>query len=88
LLRGKYDVSSWLSALKGRAKASGFSFTQVDDKNKVRFIMRHDMGLKWSKHLKAFYEASFKDLGCNVKFDLTENTIIYKLDKKFASEEK
>lgn len=46
------------------------------------------MGLKWSKHLKAFYEASFKDLGCNVKFDLTENTIIYKLDKKFASEEK
>lgn len=87
-MRGKYDVWSWLSVLKGRVKAAGFSFTQVDDKNEVKFIMRHDMGMKWSKHWKAFYETAFKELGYSVKFDLTENTIIYKIDNKFASDEK
>jgi hypothetical protein len=83
-MKGKYDVWEWISVLRGRAKAAGFSFTQIEDKNEVKFIMRHDMGIKWSKHFKTFYEAAFKELGCNVKFDLTENTIIYRLDKKYA----
>lgn len=83
-MKGKYDVWEWISVLRGRAKAAGFSFTQLDDKNEVKFIMRHDMGMKWSKHFKTFYESAFKELGCNVKFDLTENTIIYRLDKKYA----
>lgn len=86
-MRGKYDVRQLISVLRERAKTAGFSFTQIDDKNEVMFIMRHDMGLKWSEHFKAFYEATFKDLGCNVKFDLTENTIVYRLDRKYASNE-
>ncbi|HJT10277.1 MAG TPA: hypothetical protein VJ771_05780 [Candidatus Nitrosotalea sp.] len=83
-MKGKYSVWEWIAILRGRAKAAGFSFTQLEDKNDVKFIMRHDMGLKWSKHFKSFYESAFKELGCAVKFDLTENTIIYKLDKKYA----
>ncbi|MDE1861618.1 MAG: hypothetical protein KGI33_01770 [Thaumarchaeota archaeon] len=86
-MKGKYDIWQWISVLRGRAKAAGFSFTQLEDKNDLKFIMRHDMGLKWSKHFKAFYEAAFKELGCTVKFDLTENTIVYKLDKKYAHNE-
>lgn len=86
-MKGKYDIWQWISVLRGRAKAAGFSFTQLEDKNDLKFIMRHDMGLKWSKHFKAFYESAFKELGCTVKFDLTENTIVYKLDKKYAGNE-
>ncbi len=84
-MKGKYDVWEWISILRGRAKAAGFSFTQLEDKNELKFIMRHDMGIKWSKHFKYFYESAFKELECNVKFDLTENTIVYKLDKKYAN---
>jgi len=83
-MKGKYDVWEWISVLRGRAKAAGFSFTQLEDKNEIKFIMRHDMGLKWSKHFKTFYDTAFKELGCNAEFDLTENTIIYRLDKKYA----
>ncbi|MDE1765157.1 MAG: hypothetical protein KGI27_02665 [Thaumarchaeota archaeon] len=83
-MKGKYDVWEWISVLRGRAKAAGFSFTQLEDKNELKFIMRHDMGIKWSKHFKSFYESAFRELGCTVKFDLTENTIIYKLDRKYA----
>ena len=81
-MKGKYDIWQWISVLRGRAKAAGFSFTQLEDKNDLKFIMRHDMGLKWSKHFKAFYETAFKEQGCNLKYHLTENTIVYKLDKK------
>lgn len=84
-MRGKYDVWEWTSVLKSRAKAAGFKFTEIDDKNEIKFIMKHDMGMKWSKHFKTFYEAAFRELGCSVKFDLTENTIIYKIDKKNVS---
>ncbi|MDE1727011.1 MAG: hypothetical protein KGH89_07055 [Thaumarchaeota archaeon] len=83
-MKGKYDVWEWISVLRGRAKAAGFSFTQLEDKNEVKFIMRHDMGIKWSKHFRDFYQSAFKELGCNIRFDLTENTIIYRLDKKYA----
>ncbi len=85
-MKGKYDVWEWMSVLKRRAKAAGFRFTEIDDKNEIKFIMKHDMGMKWSKHFKTFYETAFRELGCNVKFDLTENTIIYKIDKKFSSD--
>lgn len=83
-MKGKYDLWEWISVLRGRAKAAGFSFTEVHDKNDIKFILRHDMGLKWSKHFKSFYQAAFRELDCDVKFDMTENTIIYKLDKKYA----
>lgn len=86
-MKGQSDVLGWVSILRGRAKAAGFSFTQVYEKNEVKFIMRHDMGLKWSKHFKTFYETAFKELGCNVKFDLSENTIIFKFDQKYVNKE-
>jgi hypothetical protein len=87
-MRGKYEAWEWVSILRGRAKAAGFSFTQVDDRDEVKFIMKHDMGLKWSKHFKTFYEAAFKELGCNIKFDFTENTLVYKIDRKYIVNEK
>ncbi|HXX05748.1 MAG TPA: hypothetical protein VEJ68_02890 [Candidatus Bathyarchaeia archaeon] len=87
-MRGKNEVWEWVSVLRGRAKAAGFSFTQVDDANEVKFIMKHDMGLKWSKHFMTFYEEAFKEMGCNVKFDFTDNTLIYKIDKKYMTHEK
>ena len=87
-MRGKNGILEWFSILRGRAKAAGFSFTQVDDVNEVKFIMKHDMGIKWSKHFKTFYEVAFEELGCNVKFDFTDNTLIYKIDKKYIVAEK
>lgn len=85
-MKGKFDIWEWISILRGRAKAAGFSFTQIDDKDEVKFIMRHDMGLKWSKHFKHFYESAFKELDCPVNFDLTENTIVYKMERKYLEE--
>lgn len=81
-MSGKYDVHDWLSILRNRAHAAGFGYSETDENGEIKFIMHHNMGLKWSKYFRAFYDSAFKELGYDLKFNLTENTLVYKLDKK------
>lgn len=80
---GNFGVNEWISILKLRAKAAGFGFSEVNDGEFMKFIMRHGMGSKCSLHWKTFYEYCFKELGCPVSFDVTENTVVYKIPKKY-----
>lgn len=82
---GNFGVNEWVTILKLRAKAAGFGFTEVNEGEYMKFIMRHEMGSKCSLHWKAFYEYGFKELGCPVSLDVTENTIVYKIPKKYLS---
>lgn len=80
---GNFGVNEWVSILKLRAKAAGFGFTEVNDGDHKKFVMRHGMGYKCSLHWKTFYEYGFKGLGCPVSLDVTENTIVYKIPTKY-----
>lgn len=81
-MRGKLDVKEWISILRSRAKASGFHFSEIVEDDYVKFVMKHDMGMKWSVYFQTYYMSAFEALGCNIDCNLTNNTISYKISKK------
>ena len=81
-MRGKISVKEWVSILKDRANASGFSYQEQEEGNAIKFITKHDMGMKWSLWFKTFYGTYFSEIGCKPRFTITDNTIVYEIDKK------
>lgn len=87
-MTGSFGVREWVTILKLRAKAAGFGFSQIEDKNFVIFIIKHGLGTKCSLHWKTFYEYGFRQLECPVTLEITENTVVYKIPKKYLVDEK
>ncbi len=81
-MRGKFDVKEWVSILRSRAKAAGFHFSEILEDDHVKFVMKHDMGAKWSIYFQTYYDSAFKALGCEVEFSMTNNTISYKISRR------
>lgn len=81
-MRGKFDIIEWTSILRSRAKAAGFHFNEISEDDAVKFIMKHDMGMKWSIYFQTYYDSAFKTLGCTADFSITHNTVSYKLNRK------
>jgi len=81
-MRGKVDVKEWISILRSRAKASGFHFSEMEEDDHFKFVMKHDMGRKWSIYFLTYYNSSFKVLNCDIDCEITNNTISYKISKK------
>lgn len=81
-MRGSYNLAGWISVLKSRARAAGFGLTEMEDDNNVNFIMQHDMGLKSSLWFKSFYSGIFSELDPSSQQEYTENTLVYKINKK------
>jgi len=81
-MRGKVNVKEWISILRSRAKAAGFHFNEIHEEDYIKFVMKHDMGIKWSTYFLSYYNSSFRVLGCDVDCDITNNTISYKINKR------
>jgi len=81
-MRGKFDVKEWISILRSRAKAAGFHFNEIVEDDSVSFVMKHDMGTKWSIYFQTYYDSAFTALGCTAECSVTNNTVSYKLGRK------
>lgn len=81
-MRGKYNIDEWISILKDRAKSSGFSIKEYDERGITRLIMHHDMGEKWSTFFETYYHTVFYDLGSVVNSEHTENSILLEIKAK------
>jgi len=81
-MRGKVNAKEWISILRSRAKAAGFHFNEIEEEDYIKFVMKHDMGMKWSTYFLTYYNESFRVLGCDIDCDITNNTISYKINKK------
>lgn len=81
-MRGKFDVKEWISILRSRAKAAGFHFSEIVEDDSVSFVMKHDMGTKWSIYFQTYYDSAFTALGCTAECSVTNNTVSYKLGRK------
>ncbi|HET8719685.1 MAG TPA: hypothetical protein VFM64_01675 [Candidatus Nitrosotenuis sp.] len=81
-MRGKFDIKEWISILRSRAKAAGFHFSEIVEDEYVKFVMKHDMGLKWSIYFQTYYDTAFKTLGCSAECSVTNNTVSYNINKK------
>ena len=86
-MRGKIDVSDWISILRSRARAAGFHFNEFVEGENIRFVMKHDMGLKWSIYFQTYYDSAFKSLGATIDCSVTNNAITYTIDKKYYNPE-
>ncbi|MDE1770562.1 MAG: hypothetical protein KGI28_08440 [Thaumarchaeota archaeon] len=75
----KYDVNSWINFLKFRSAVSGFSFFSQLDGNTISCTIHHGLGRKWTIWFKSFYEIVLLDMGANVTFDVSDNTLIMKI---------
>jgi len=89
-MKGKCDVSDWLSLLRSRAKTSNFHYSESDEIESVKVVLRHDLGIKFSLYLNSFHEEVFNELGCKVELDYTPNVLSIVIDKKYlnSSEQK
>lgn len=87
-MRGKTDVAEWISILRSRAKAAGFHFSEIVEDDHVKFVMKHDMGIKWSTYFQTYYDSAFKALGAQVHCGFSNNTVSYAIERKYYDPEK
>lgn len=80
-MRGNYSVNDWIDIIKMRSAVAGFDLTEMDAGKMTTFVMRHDLGKKYSIHCKAFYEQAFESLECPATFEISENTLVFKIPK-------
>ena len=83
IMKGAYSMEAFLDVLKNRSSAAGFNYTEISENDFVKIVMLHDMGIKWSKYFKAYFDSTFKQLGCTAQFSTSENSVIFTVDKKF-----
>lgn len=81
-MRGSYDIKSWKSILKDRAKSSGFSIKEYTKNGKTRLVLHHDMGESWSVFFETYYHTVFFELGSQVTTEHTENSILVDLKEE------
>lgn len=81
-MTGKYNVRELVNVLRSRAKAAGFHYNEIVEDDHIKFVMKHDMGMKWSIYFQSYYDSAFKGLGCDLKFSITHNTISFTMSKK------
>lgn len=87
-MRGNSSVSDWLSIMNTRSLASGFYYSQIDTSNKIRVILRHDLGYKFSLYFDSFYREVFESLDLAVETDLTDTSLIIYLPKAYLDQGK
>lgn len=86
LLRGNYDVDSFLSVIDTWSTVSEFSYTHKIDDSLHRFVIQHNLGKKGSVFLINMFDEVFS--GFDIKkehYDLTENSITIAIDTKSTS---
>lgn len=83
LMLGKSDAESYYTMLKSRAKRSGFVLLESRHGNNKKIIFQHDMGKKWSLFFKIHYERMLYNLGHQVEFNHTDNTLVLDMKESF-----
>lgn len=86
-MRGNHEIDDWIDIIKMRSAVAGFDLTAMQEGEESVFVMRHDMGKKYSLHSKLFYEQAFKELGCNATFEISENTLVFKIPRSYLTTE-
>jgi hypothetical protein len=86
-LRGKYDFEALLDIFESWLKATGFPYRRNKDaeNNRHNFIIRHNMGRKYSFFAAEFMKATFEPLATKkVECSITDNSIAITVEGKAA----
>ncbi len=86
-MRGNHEIGDWIDIIKLRSAVAGFNLTATQEGEESVFVMRHDMGEKYSLHSKLFFEQAFKELGCDATFEASENTLVFRIPGNYLKTE-
>lgn len=81
IMAGNVDLDTTLAIIARRAKRSGFILRDFSDASrdhvdkKIRFVIQHDMGRKWSVFFKAYNERLINNTGHATKIEATNNLV-------------
>ena len=75
-MHSKVDLDGWISVTKERSERSNFEFQEIRNDGRIKLIITHDMGLKWSVFHESYYKQMLSDLGHLATFDYTKNTLV------------
>jgi hypothetical protein len=75
-ISGKIDLETWLLVTKHRSVRSGFAYQESWDDGKIKMVITHGMGSKWSFFHKWYYLQMLKDLGKKADVEYTPNTLV------------
>lgn len=82
MLKSEYNIESALEIIETWIKVSGYTYRHnVEDETRHSFIIKHDMGRKWSLYLKEIYSNMFVDFGISKPyFDINDDILSFKID--------
>ena len=75
-MHSKVDLEGWIAVTKDRSEKTNFDFQEIHNNDKIKLIITHDMGLKWSIFHALYYKQMLSDLGYLATFDYTKNTLV------------
>ena len=83
LMRKKWDVFSFLEGLESWARASGLLLVHGVDGDMDVFILRHEMGLKWSKFIGAMLRSLLQELvPKQFQLEVNNDDVCFKIGSK------
>ncbi len=81
MLRKRPKPSSFLTLIESWMKASAFHYRHDNEDTLHEFLIRHDMGRKWSLFLGWLFRFAFDKLGVSKSsFEITESTLVFRVD--------
>ncbi len=85
-LRQHYDITAALDLIETWLRISGFSYQREISNSTYSYEIRHSMGKKWSLYLSEIFRNGFKEFGLKkIDFEITENTLSFRLDTNSES---
>ena len=83
MLRREYNLKQFLDVVESWAKISNLPLIQDTKDDKIKFVLQHEMGEKWSLYFYHVFRMIFEQIGIiDSEFESTKNTLVFKLHLK------
>jgi len=76
MMTGDDTIDGFLSILRNRLRKSGINYIETLENGMTKFVIRHNMGKKWSYFYKIQHERMLQNLGQQAKLDFTDTSLI------------
>lgn len=86
LMKGKYTAETILEFIESWARVGGYPYRHHvkevanSSKNVHALVMQHDMGERWSLYFVEMFKFAFKQVGKEIGFEHTKNTISFEVE--------
>lgn len=81
LARGKHDLKTFLLWIESEMNSHSLHVRHTDNDDKQKYIIKHDLGIKFSLYYKTIIKSIFEELSSNaINFTITNDIIIFEFE--------